>query len=152
MTVETGQREDQAAGDNAEALLQQVRQLALELHPQRGRSLHVTLDSALDRELGFDSLSRVELLVRLERTFGVSLPEQLIAGAETPRDLWRAVQAGKVAGHPAPAAQDRMVPLDELAEVPHLAETLPEMLDWHVLSHPQRPHVYLYGEHDEPET
>jgi len=137
---------------SAEAVLAQVRQLALELHPRRGRALHVTLDSALDRELGFDSLSRVELLLRLERSFGVSLPQQLLAGAETPRDLWRAVQAGRIAGHPAPAAQPRVAPLDALVEEPHLAATLPEMLEWHVSSHPQRPHVYLYGDSDEPET
>jgi len=148
--IETEQHEDQAV--SAEALLEQVRQLALELHPRRGRPLRVTLDSALDRELAFDSLSRVELLLRLERAFGVSLPEQLLVGAETPRDLWREVQAGKVAGHPAPAAHARAAPLDELAEAPHTATTLPEMLEWHLLSHPQRPHVYLYGEHDEPET
>jgi acyl-CoA synthetase (AMP-forming)/AMP-acid ligase II/acyl carrier protein len=150
--AEGEQRTDQAAGVSAEALLEQVRQQALELHPQRGRSLRVTLDSALDRELGFDSLSRVELLLRLERAFGVGLSESLLAGAETPRDLWRAVRAGKVAGHPVPAAQARAAPLDELAGVPYTAGTLPEMLDWHVLSHPQRPHVYMYGERDEPET
>ncbi|MCH8301948.1 MAG: AMP-binding protein [Proteobacteria bacterium] len=152
MTRDAEQGTDQAAGGSAEALLEQVRQLALELHPQRGRSLHMTLDSALDRELGFDSLSRVELLLRLERAFGVSLPESLLAGAETPRDLWRAVQAGKIVGHAAPAAQARAAPLDELAGAPHTAGTLPEMLDWHLLNHPQRPHVYLYGEGDEPET
>jgi len=146
------QRADQVAGVSAEALLEQVRQQALELHPRRGRSLHVTLDSALDRELGFDSLSRAELLLCLERAFGVSLPESLLAGAETPRDLWRAVRAGKVVSYIAPAAQARTAPLDELAGVPYMAGTLPEMLDWHVLSHPQRPHVYIYGEHDEPET
>jgi 1-acyl-sn-glycerol-3-phosphate acyltransferase len=150
--AEGEQRTDQAAGVSAEALLKQVRQQALELHPQRGRSLRVTLDSALDRELGFDSLSRVELLLRLERAFGVSLSESLLASAETPRDLWRAVRAGKVAGHPVPVAQARAAPLDELAGVPYTAGTLPEMLDWHVLSHPQRPHVYMYGERDEPET
>ena len=152
MTRDAEQGTDQAAGGSAEALLEQVRQLALELHPRRGRSLHVTLDSVLDRELGFDSLSRVELLLRLERAFGASLPEQLLAGAETPRDLWRAVQAGKIAGHAAPAVQARAAPLDELTGVPHTAGTLPEMLDWHLLNHPQRPHVYLYGEGDEPET
>jgi acyl carrier protein len=151
MTGEGEQREDQPTGVSAEALLEQVRQLALELHPQRGRSLHVTLDSALDRELAFDSLSRVELLMRLERAFGVSLSEQLLVGAETPRDLWREVLAGKVAGRPAPA-HTRAASLDELEAEPHTATTLPEMLEWHLLSHPQRPHVYLYGEHDEPET
>jgi 1-acyl-sn-glycerol-3-phosphate acyltransferase len=152
MTGETEQREDQATRVSAEALLEQVRQLALELHPQGGRSLRVTLDSALDRELAFDSLSRMELLLRLEHAFGVSLPEQLLVGAETPRDLWRAVQAGKVADRPMPAVHARATPLDELAEEPHTATTLPEMLEWHLLSHPQRPHVYLYGDHDEPET
>ncbi|MEE8366218.1 MAG: AMP-binding protein [Gammaproteobacteria bacterium] len=146
------QIEDKAAGADAETLLQQVRELLLELHPRRGSSLHVTLDTALDRELGFDSLSRVELLLRLESAFGVSLPEQLLADAETLRDLWRAVQAGKVAGRPEPVAQARAAALDELAGTPHTALTLLEMLDWHVLKHPQRPHVYLYGEHDEPET
>jgi len=146
------QHGDRTATVSAEALIEQVRELALELHPRRGRTLHVTLDSALDRELGFDSLSRVELLLRLERAFGVSLPQQLLAGAETPRDLWRAVQAGRAAGAPAPAAQARMAPPDELTGVPHMAATLPEMLDWHVSSHPQRPHVYLYGDGDEPET
>ncbi len=152
MTEEVEQRAVQTAGGSVEALLEQVRQLALELHPRRGRSLRVTLDSTLDRELAFDSLSRVELLLRLERVFGVSLPESLLAGAETPRDLWRAVQAGKGAGHPASAAQALAAQLDELAGVPHTAGTLPEILEWHVLSHPQRPHVYLYGEGDEPET
>lgn len=152
MTGEAERGEDQATMVSAEAVLEQVRRLALELHPRRGRSLHVTLDSALDRELGFDSLSRVELLLRLERAFGVSLPEQLLVGAETARDLWRAVQVGKVVDRPAPAAQARAAPLDELAGVPYTAGTLLEMLDWHVLNHPQRPHVYLYGEGDEPET
>jgi 1-acyl-sn-glycerol-3-phosphate acyltransferase len=149
---ETEPGEDKAAMVTAEALLEQVRQLALELHPRRGRSLHVRLDSALDRELGFDSLSRVELLLRLERAFGISLPEQLLASAETPRDLWRAVQVGKVVDRPGPGLQAPAAPLDALAGVPHTAGTLPEMLDWHVLNHPQRPHVYLYGEGDEPET
>ncbi len=149
---EAEQRADQVAGGSAEALLEQVSQLAQELHPQRSRSLRVTLDSALDRELGFDSLSWVELRLRLERAFGVTLPDHLLASAETPRDLWRAVQVCKVAGRPAPATQARAAPLDELAGVPHTAATLPEVLDWHLLSHSQRPHVYLYGEGDEPNT
>ncbi len=152
MTGKAGQDVDKATGGSAEALLEQVRQLALELHPRRKHSLRVTLDSALDRDLGFDSLSRVELLLRLERTFRISLPEQLLANAETPRDLWRAVRACKVVGRSESAAQARAAPLDELAEVPHASGTLPEVLDWHVLNHPQRPHVYLYGDAEEPEA
>ena len=150
----TGQRADRTAGVSAEAVLEQVRLLAMELHPRRKRSLRVTLDSALDRDLGFDSLSRVELLLRLDRTFQVSLPEQLLATAETPRDLWRALLSAGAAGRQgtAPAHIMRATVLDELEDVPHASGTLPEMLDWHVLSHSQRPHVYLYGEGEEPET
>ena len=91
---EAEQIEDKAAGADAEALLQQVRELLLELHPRRGPSLHVTLDTALDRELGFDSLSRVELLLRLESAFRVSLPEQLPADARTRPGLRRGDPGG----------------------------------------------------------
>jgi acyl carrier protein len=66
----------------------------------------VTLDSSLERELGLDSLARVELVLRLEREFAVSLPEQALASSETPRDLLRFLLAS--AGH-APQAADRSV-------------------------------------------
>ncbi len=152
MTEKTEQNVEKVTEGTAEDLLEQVRQLAIELHPKSSRSHRMTLDSALDRELGFDSLSRVELLLRLERTYGISLSEQLLATAETPRDLWRAVQAANVTGRPQPAVHVRAAPLDELAEVPYMVQTLPEMLDWHLQHHAQRPHVYLYGENDEVET
>ncbi|MEN8213821.1 MAG: AMP-binding protein [Pseudomonadota bacterium] len=151
MKAEADQQEQNTKG-SVEELLEQVRLLTLELHPRREASLRVTLDSLLDRELGFDSLSRVELLLRLEHSFGVGLSEQLLISAETPRDLWRAVQSGKAAGPAEPAAQTREAPLEELAGAPHMATTLPEMLDWHLDNHPRRPHVYLYGEDTEPET
>lgn len=140
------------AGIRAEDLLEQVRQLALELHPRRRHALHVTLDSPLDRELGFDSLSRVELLLRLERIFGVSLPQQLLASAETPRDLLRALLAAGAAGFRGISARVmRATTLDELEGEPHAAETLLEVLDWHVLKNSQRQHVYLYGDGADPE-
>ena len=141
----------QGAMDRSEALLDVVRRLALELHPQRKRTIRVTLDSALDRDLGFDSLSRVELLRRIERSFAVSLPEQVLASAETPRDLLRVVLSAHTAGQPVTPANVRVTAPGEVEGTPFDAETLLEMLDWHVLAHPQRPHVYLYGIGDEPE-
>ena len=48
-----------------QTLLDIVQQLALELHPHKHGTLIVTLDSALERDLGFDSLGRMELLLRL---------------------------------------------------------------------------------------
>ena len=50
----------------------------------------VTLNSVLDRDLALDSLSRMELLLLVERAYGVSLPEQILQRAETVADLLRA--------------------------------------------------------------
>ncbi len=152
MSAETARQASQANEQNTDALLDLVRQLVLELHPQRQHSLGVTLDSALDRELGFDSLSRVELLMRIERFFGVSLPENLLANAETPRDLLRAVQSARSACGREVTESFQFVSPDEAEGVPVTARTLPEMLDWHVQRHPQRTHVYLYAGDETPEA
>ncbi|MGH8805464.1 MAG: acyl carrier protein, partial [Polaromonas sp.] len=48
-------------------------------------ALRVTLNSSLDRDLALDSLARMELLLRIERAFGVALPEDTLARAETVR-------------------------------------------------------------------
>jgi 1-acyl-sn-glycerol-3-phosphate acyltransferase len=140
------------ADESAELVLEVVRALAQELHPRRARALPVTLDSVLDRELGFDSLSRVELLARLERTFGVGLPDQLVATAETARDLLRAVLGAASAPRARGPAAIRRLALEETQAAPHSAQTLLEVLDWHVLAHPERPHIYLYGDSETPET
>ena len=52
-----------------------------------------TLDCALDRDLGLDSLSRVELLARIERHYGVRLPTTVLDSAETPQFIGRVVLA-----------------------------------------------------------
>jgi acyl carrier protein len=115
-----------------------------------GRPARVTLDSALDRDLGIDSLGRVELLLRAEREFGVHLPEQALVAADTPRDLLRIALA--VQG-PAEAVDQavRLLASGGDAEYPDHARTLPEVVDWHVQRHPDRLHIHLYGEHDTAE-
>ena len=40
---------------------------------------HVALDSSLEKELGLDSLARVELVLRLEKEFNASLPTEALA-------------------------------------------------------------------------
>jgi acyl carrier protein len=125
-------------------LLRVVRDLAVELHPGRAKTLGVALDSRLDRDLGFDSLGRVELLLRLERAFGVQLPEELLGEAETPRDLLNAVLAavpGRAGGEA--RAETRLPVLEAVADAPHHARTLTEVLDWHLEAHPERPTVLL---------
>src|SRR5712691_11878906 len=83
-----------------QTLLDIVQQLVFELHPHKHNALTVTLDSSLERALGFDSLGRMELLLRLERALGVRLSEQVLATAEVPRDLLHALQGASVVTEP----------------------------------------------------
>jgi 1-acyl-sn-glycerol-3-phosphate acyltransferase len=131
-------------------LLELLRDLALELRPQRVGEIRVELDSTLDKDLGFDSLGRMELLVRLEKAFGVTLSERRLATAETPRELLMAVvSAGtseKVSDRFEVAAPTR----GASAAAPQDAKTLQDVLAWHVQAHGERIHIYLYEEQGEP--
>ena len=135
-----------------EALLGVVRQLMSELHPHRPQPPSVTLDSLLDRDLGFDSLERMELLHRLEQVFGVHLPEQDVVNAEVPRDLLHALRR---AG-PAEQTEDVATAVDlepqAVGEAPSAAGTLIDALAWHVRHHPERPHITLVGDGDQAEV
>ncbi|MBB5461055.1 acyl carrier protein [Paraburkholderia sp. Cpub6] len=81
-------------------LLDVIRSLSLELHgaPQDQEPsapaatgtpvfVPVTLETQFERDLGFDSLARAELLARIERPFGVQLPIDAFALARTPADI-----------------------------------------------------------------
>ncbi|MDH3318607.1 MAG: AMP-binding protein [Betaproteobacteria bacterium] len=105
---------------------------------------HVGLDSSLERELGLDSLARVELVLRLEREFATSLPEQALATAETPRDLLRFLLSS--AGQAPRAADTSVASLSQSTDVrpPTQAQTLTEALEYHVERQPDRLTVHLY--------
>ena len=77
----------------SEAVCRLAAQLAAEIDPHR-KNLRVELDSSLERDLGFDSLARVELLARLEKARGVALSEEILTTADTLRDLARALGRG----------------------------------------------------------
>ena len=130
--------------DQARALLDIVGNLAAELRP--GMRSVVTLDSALDRDLGFDSLARVELVLRCERFFDVSLPERTLATVETLRDLLRAVLSASPASRRVTAAEIRKIAVEKVTAIPGHIATLPEMLDWHVAAHGERTHIVLSEE------
>jgi acyl carrier protein len=111
----------------------------------------VTLDDTLERDLGIDSLARAELMLRLERAFGVRLPEEQVFEAQTAHDVLRAIAAAA----PARAPQERIrektwsVPDSGPIGEPRDAETLIEALDWH---HAERIHITLEEEDERGET
>ena len=147
METSAARQNGEAAGSavNADALIETLRQLAAKLHPSRS-AIPSTLDARLDQDYGFDSLGRVELFLRLERRFGVSLPEAVMADAETPRDLLRALLAASPAHYGHAAAVERVSALAPESETPDEASTLQEVLAWHARRHPDRPHIVLQEE------
>ncbi|MDZ4283520.1 MAG: AMP-binding protein [Hydrogenophaga sp.] len=121
-----------------------------DLHPGEATPpVVVTDNSSLDRDLGFDSLGRMELLLRIEAATGVGLPQDTLEKAETVRDLWTALQQGRMkpaaAGGTAAtsvvATPDRprdTVPASHGAPAWTSARTLLEVLDAHVAEHPDQ--------------
>jgi 1-acyl-sn-glycerol-3-phosphate acyltransferase len=125
----------------AARLLRVVSVMVEETRP--GRVGRVSMSSHLERDLGLDSLARVELLLRVGSEFGKSLPQAALGEAETPQDLLRFIDR---------AGAERFAAIDPDLDassgpisIPERAETLVEVLEWHAERTPQRPHVLLYG-------
>jgi 1-acyl-sn-glycerol-3-phosphate acyltransferase len=100
-----------------------------------------TLHDALDRDLGISSLERVELLLRLERAFGVRLPDSVMAEAATPKELVAAIlRAAPAAAEAAPVPFEPVTPG---TPAPASARALTDVLRWHAGRTPDRVHIRL---------
>ena len=134
---------------STEKLLLLIQELIAEVHPQRRHGQTIRLDSHFEKDLGLDSLSRVELIARVEKRFELSLPERSFAEIETARDLLRATQrAGMIRASLGDASLET-TSLGQAEPAPAAAKTLLEVLDWHVEQHPDRPHIQLYQDKGE---
>lgn len=130
-------------GAAEQTLVRLARDLAHELWPGRKAAARAGLDSSLDRDWGFDSLSRAELLLRVERAFGTHLPERLLGEAETLRDLAKSLAEAK-ARITVPAELTSRAPAAAAAEpAPETAPTVTAVLDWHASRHGERTHIVL---------
>src|SRR3569832_2125150 len=78
MNGSIGSPAEQTGRSSEQRLLAILQNLVNELRDGGGG---VRMDSHLDRDLGLDSLARGELLLRLEREFGASLPEGVLVEA-----------------------------------------------------------------------
>ena len=123
----------------ATELLAVVREMAAELRGRRAPD--VGLASRFGGELGFDSLARLELLLRIQRRLGVTVSEEQALAAETPGELLAALSA-TAGGAAAGAAPPTAAPAGEI-EMPRAAATLVEALAWFVERAPDRIHMEL---------
>lgn len=131
---------------DVEKLLGVIAAVAREARPTA--EAQIALDSSLERELGLDSLARVEIVLRLEKAFDTSLPEQALATSETPRDLLRFLLAS--IGQGARVADTSVASLvqHEGVRAPTNAQaaTLTEAFEYHVERQPDRLTVFMYEE------
>lgn len=140
-----------ATQDCASPVLALVRGLVEEVHPQAA-SPPVTLDSPFDA-LGIGSLELAELLSRVQDKFGVALPPHILASAETPRDLVAALNPALAHGRPAVRTGRGVVSLPATAppaSTPESAQSLNDMLNWHVGARPDRIHLRILDDAGDP--
>lgn len=131
-------------------LLAVVDRLAREVDP-RARARHcLSLESRFDRDLGLDSLSRAELLMRVEQAFDVELPEAAIQ-AESPAELLQQLLLAPRGDGGTSTPQVTALP-EVPADRPEGAATLTETLGWHLNAHPRRVHLTLLNEKGRQET
>ncbi|HYQ92430.1 MAG TPA: AMP-binding protein, partial [Candidatus Competibacteraceae bacterium] len=137
------------AATQAQVLLELLSGFLRDTYPGRPPPA-VTLDSLLDRDLGLDSLSRAELLLRCERTFGVSLPAEALTVANA-RELLGLLLARREGGRAEPAINLPAPSPTVTTATPEQAATLLDVLDWQAQAQPDRTYLMLYGKDDQVE-
>ncbi len=126
-------------------LLRIIDQLVNELRGNTFR-ISVSLGDSLERDLGISSLERVELALRLEKSFGVRLTDSVMINADSPQDLLSALLTSESIG--SVKLPEPVVTVGATLSVPDSVCTLIDVLKWHANIHPDRTHIFLYQEND----
>jgi 1-acyl-sn-glycerol-3-phosphate acyltransferase len=128
--------------------------MAMDLRGEKAAETSGSIDASFERDYGFDSLTRMELMHRAEREFGATLSERALAEIETPRDLLREIDAA--AGQPpaiyTPSAAAGERPVESGARAALGIKTLTEALAWHARHHPNKLHVRFYADETDGDT
>lgn len=101
----------------------------------------ITIDSHLEKDLGIDSLGKMELIHRIETNFNIQLKEKTIAQAETLADLLPAIIAAEPNIND--FKHDFIVALEKTEIDVKQCTTLVEVLKQYAVFEPERPHIYL---------
>jgi 1-acyl-sn-glycerol-3-phosphate acyltransferase len=125
--------------ETTRAVIDIAHSLVLELHPERARQFHPSAQSALEKDLGIDSLARVELALRLERAFGARPGDRALMQADTIADIVTALL--ETGSGWSPDISQVPVPAEVAGNEPIEAATLIEALAFHVDQHGDRVHL-----------
>jgi 1-acyl-sn-glycerol-3-phosphate acyltransferase len=126
-------------------LTQVIKDLGDELHWPASKVSVISADTRLDKDLGLDSLTRVELASRIEHIFGVLVGEGLFFDILTVGDLVSAIQKApivQIESRKRVKIASRVRPVDTKSVViPYTAQTLNDVLNYYVKNYPSRDHV-----------
>ncbi len=125
-----------------------IRQFLLEQNT--GRAVRaVSLDASLERQLGIDSLGKVEFFHRIEKTLGIQFSDATIAQADTLNDIAKAALTAK----PSKKFKKQVmsIALEKLEVDLSTVNILQEALIQYALHDPERPHIYLQDENGNEE-
>jgi fatty-acyl-CoA synthase len=121
-------------------VLQVIAELADEVGGARARRA-VAPGASLERDIGLGSLERVELLLRLESSFGAAFGDDLLQ-IDTAEALARAITQSD--SEDVTLSRERLVEVaPAAAPLPEQARTLSEALFLRAAAEPDRPHVYM---------
>lgn len=128
-------------------LLSIVREFLVDLDAERAlRS--VSLDALLERDLGIDSLGKVELFRRVEKVFLVHLPERALAEVESLNDLVNMIEQSF-----GDQSQRKIQQFSQILGITDLdlssAKTMLDVLSAYAEKEAERPHLYLQNEQGE---
>jgi fatty-acyl-CoA synthase len=105
----------------------------------------ISIDASLERDLGLDSLSKVELFHRIENTFSIQLPEKSMVEVESLNDLIKMIEKSKPGSsqfhikNVSPVLENSTLDLS-------IAKTLVDVFHIYQEKEPKRPHLYLQNE------
>src|SRR3989454_12574198 len=120
-----------------------IRELLAELGSDRAART-ISLHSSFERDLGLESLARVELLLRCEARFNARLPDEIAQRAETPAEWVQALRNGNAAATRAAEARYRIrQPVREAPRAPESARDWAQVLRHHAEVEPDRAQVHL---------
>jgi len=139
--------QDMTPADVEKTLLAIVREFLSEFKAERAIQ-QLTLNASLDRDLGIDSLGKVELFLRIEKAFSVKFDDALMIEANSLQDIALAIQTRNTEEKPrlATFTTPLEAPIRETKADPLSSKTLVEVLLRRSAEDPNRPHIYLQDE------
>lgn len=131
--------------EKVQELLELLFTIIKEIQPHFKKD-RVCLKDDFEKDLGLDSLTRLELISRVQENFHITLPQEALYELQRPKELLEFILSSEV--DTSFNTYETKAPLkqEESSSFPDEAKTLIDVLQWHVKEHPNRVHIQFYEE------